>query len=188
MIQSIPAIFLDRDGTINIDYGYVYKINDFQFIEGVIDACRELKAMGFALVLSTNQSGIARKKFTELQFITLTKWMNWSLADSGVNLDGIYFCPHHPESDADKYRQLCNCRKPLPGMLLQAKNELHINMSASYMVGDTIEDMQAAQAAHVASKVLLRSGKEITTDAVAAADWVLDSLANLPAMIQKRDK
>lgn len=188
MIQSVPAIFLDRDGTINIDHGYVYKIDNFQFIEGVIDACCELKAMGFALVLVTNQSGIARKKFTEAQFITLTEWMDWSLADRGVDLDGIYFCPHHPEGREDKYRQLCDCRKPLPGMLLQAKNELHIDMAASYMVGDTIEDMQAAQAAHVATNVLLRSGKETTTAAVAAADWVLDSLADLPAVIKKRDK
>ncbi|WP_367680717.1 D-glycero-beta-D-manno-heptose 1,7-bisphosphate 7-phosphatase [Candidatus Fukatsuia anoeciicola] len=186
MNQSIPAIFLDRDGTINIDYGYVYKIDDFQFIEGVIEACRKLKAMGFALVLLTNQSGIAREKFTEAQFITLTKWMNWSLADNGVNLDGIYFCPHHPKSNADKYRQFCYCRKPSPGMLLRAKNELHINMAASYMAGDTIEDMQAAQAAHVTSKVLLRSGKKTTAAAIAAADWVLDSLANLPTMIKKR--
>ena len=95
--ESVPAIFLDRDGTINVDHGYVHEIDNFEFIDGVIDAMRELKEMGYALVLVTNQSGIARGKFTEAQFETLTEWMDWSLADRGVDLDGIYYCPHHPQ-------------------------------------------------------------------------------------------
>ena len=78
MTQPVPAIFLDRDGTINVDHGYVHEIDNFQFIDGVIDACRELKEMGFALVLVTNQSGIARGIFTEEQFLSLTEWMDWS--------------------------------------------------------------------------------------------------------------
>lgn len=90
MAKSVPAIFLDRDGTINVDHGYVHEIDNFEFIDGVIDAMRELKEMGYALVLVTNQSGIARGKFTEAQFETLTEWMDWSLADRGVDLDGIY--------------------------------------------------------------------------------------------------
>lgn len=96
MAKSVPAIFLDRDGTINVDHGYVHEIDNFEFIDGVIDAMRELKKMGFALVVVTNQSGIARGKFTEAQFETLTEWMDWSLADRDVDLDGIYYCPHHP--------------------------------------------------------------------------------------------
>lgn len=91
MAKSVPAIFLDRDGTINVDHGYVHEIDNFEFIDGVIDAMRELKKMGFALVVVTNQSGIARGKFTEAQFETLTEWMDWSLADRDVDLDGIYF-------------------------------------------------------------------------------------------------
>ena len=94
------AVFLDRDGTLNIDYGYVHKIDDFQFIEGCIDALKELKGMGYLLVLVTNQSGIARGYFSEDQFLQLTEWMDWSLADRGVDLDGIYYCPHHPEARA----------------------------------------------------------------------------------------
>ena len=89
MAKSVPAIFLDRDGTINVDHGYVHEIDNFEFIDGVIDAMRELKKMGFALVVVTNQSGIARGKFTEAQFETLTEWMDWSLADRDVDLDGI---------------------------------------------------------------------------------------------------
>nr|WP_230326836.1 MULTISPECIES: D-glycero-beta-D-manno-heptose 1,7-bisphosphate 7-phosphatase [unclassified Serratia (in: enterobacteria)] len=184
--QRVPAIFLDRDGTINIDHGYVHEIDDFQFIDGVIDACRELKSMGFALVLVTNQSGIARGKFSEEQFMRLTEWMDWSMADRDVDLDGIYFCPHHPEAVIEEYRQVCDCRKPQPGMLLQAQKELNIDLAASYMVGDKIEDMQAAAAAGVGTKVLVRTGKPVTEEGEKAADWVLNSLQELPAAIKKR--
>ena len=146
MAKSVPAIFLDRDGTINVDHGYVHEIDNFEFIDGVIDAMRELKKMGFALVVVTNQSGIARGKFTEAQFETLTEWMDWSLADRDVDLDGIYYCPHHPQGSVEEFRQVCDCRKPHPGMLLSARDYLHIDMAASYMVGDKLEDMQAAVA------------------------------------------
>lgn len=102
MAKSVPAIFLDRDGTINVDHGYVHEIDEFEFIEGVIDAMRELKTLGYALVVVTNQSGIARGKFTEAQFETLTEWMDWSLADRDVDLDGIYYCPHHPQGSVER--------------------------------------------------------------------------------------
>lgn len=185
MAQSVPAIFLDRDGTINIDHGYVYEVDRFEFIEGVIDAMKELKAMGFALVLVTNQSGIARGLFTEADFENLTEWMDWSLADRGVDLDGIYYCPHHPQGEVAAFTQVCDCRKPLPGMLLSARDFLNIDMASSYMVGDKIEDMQAGQAAGVGTKVLVRTGKPVTSEAESAADWVLNSLADLPKRIKQ---
>lgn len=119
MAISVPAIFLDRDGTINVDHGYVHEIDNFEFIDGVIDAMRQLKEMGYALVVVTNQSGIARGKFTEEQFETLTEWMDWSLADRGVDTDGIYYCPHHPQGTVEEFRQTCDCRKPHPGMLIR---------------------------------------------------------------------
>ena len=177
MAKSVPAIFLDRDGTINVDHGYVHEIDNFEFIDGVIDAMRELKKMGFALVVVTNQSGIARGKFTD-----------WSLADRDVDLDGIYYCPHHPQGSVEEFRQVCDCRKPHPGMLLSARDYLHIDMAASYMVGDKLEDMQAAAAANVGTKVLVRTGKPITPEAENAADWVLNSLADLPQAIKKQQK
>ncbi|NHB92479.1 D-glycero-beta-D-manno-heptose 1,7-bisphosphate 7-phosphatase [Photorhabdus cinerea] len=184
MTQSIPAVFLDRDGTINIDHGYVHEIDDFQFIDGVIEAMIELKKMGYALVLVTNQSGIARGIFNEEQFLQLTEWMDWSLADRGVDLDGIYYCPHHPDATGEQYKKNCDCRKPQPGMLLEAQKELSIDMAASYMIGDKLEDMQAATTAKVGTKVLVRTGKPVTNEAEQAADLVINSLVDLPKAIK----
>ncbi|WP_417607355.1 D-glycero-beta-D-manno-heptose 1,7-bisphosphate 7-phosphatase [Oceanimonas baumannii] len=158
------AIFLDRDGVINQDTGYVSHSDDFIFIDGVIDALRSLKEKGYLLVVVTNQSGIARGMFTEDDFMRLTEWMDWSLADRGVDLDGIYFCPHHPTAGNGPDTRECDCRKPAPGMLLEAAKELGINMSASYMVGDKVSDMNAAIAAGVGHPVLVRTGKEITEE------------------------
>lgn len=188
MADLLPAIFLDRDGTINADHGYVYESDNFTFIDGVIDAMRALKNMGFALVVVTNQSGIARGMYSEDDFHHLTEWMDWSLADRDVDLDGIYYCPHHPEASVEEYRQVCNCRKPQPGMLLDAQQFLKIDMARSYMVGDKLEDMQAAAAAGVANKVLVRTGKPVTAESEAAADVVLASLAELPAWIADHKK
>lgn len=186
MTQLIPAIFLDRDGTINVDHGYVHDSDHFQFIAGVIEALQKLKQMGFSLVLVTNQSGIARGLFTEQQFIRLTEWMDWSLADKGVDLDGIYYCPHHPDGVIEVFRQGCDCRKPQPGMLLSAQRHLHIDMPASYIVGDKIEDLMAGKAAGVGNKVLVRSGNPVTIEAEAVADIILNSLAELPKLLEKQ--
>ncbi|WP_439258147.1 D-glycero-beta-D-manno-heptose 1,7-bisphosphate 7-phosphatase [Lonepinella sp. BR2271] len=178
------AIFLDRDGTLNIDHGYVHQIDDFQFIEGSIEALKALKAMGYLLVVVTNQSGIARGYFSEDQFLQLTEWMDWSLADRGVDLDGIYYCPHHPEGEGE-FRQDCDCRKPKSGMLQQAIKELKIDPRRSFMVGDKIEDLQAGLGANVAYNVLVRTGKAITAQGETLADYVIDSVADLPQLIKQ---
>lgn len=170
------AVFLDRDGVINQDTGYVSCVDDFHFIDGTIEALQILKKKGYCLVVVTNQSGIARGYFTEEQFMSLTEWMDWSLADRDVDLDGIYFCPHHPTAGVGEYRQECNCRKPAPGMLLDAAKDLKIDLANSYMVGDKAGDPQAAKAAGVGHKVLVRTGKTVTEEAIALADEVQDSL------------
>ncbi|VFP84090.1 D-glycero-beta-D-manno-heptose-1,7-bisphosphate 7-phosphatase [Candidatus Erwinia haradaeae] len=180
-----PAIFVDRDGTINLDHGYVFQIDHFQFIDGIINAMQELILMGFSLVIVTNQSGIARGVFTITQFIILTTWMKKSLLEHDVHIDGVYFCPHHPMAAIKEWRQLCSCRKPKPGMLLTAKKELHIDMSASYMIGDKIEDMQAAQAAGVGKNILVRSGKVIPEEHIHSADYILNSFKDLPQYIKE---
>lgn len=177
------AVFLDRDGTLNIDYGYVHKIDDFHFIEGSIEALKKLKEMGYLLVLVTNQSGIARGYFTEQEFLQVTEWMDWSLADRGVDLDGIYYCPHHPEAKLAEFKQDCDCRKPKSGMLLQAIEELNIDPARSIMIGDKVEDLFAGQGAKIRTNILVRTGKEVTAKEEDEADYVLDSIADLPSLI-----
>ena len=171
-----PAIFLDRDGVINVDTGYVYLVDDFKFIDGVIDALLQLKQKGYLLVVVTNQSGIARGMFTEEQFMSLTEWMDWSLADRGVDLDGIYFCPHHPSEGSDQYCKSCTCRKPGPDMILDAVKHLDIDLTRSYMVGDKPSDMKAAINAGVAHKILVETGKAITEEGRALAEAIYPSL------------
>ncbi|MDF2412377.1 D-glycero-beta-D-manno-heptose 1,7-bisphosphate 7-phosphatase [Aeromonas sp. 1HA1] len=169
--MSKPAIFLDRDGVINEDTGYVSQVDDFHFLPGVIEAMQLLKKKGYLLIVVTNQSGIARDYFSEDDFMNLTEWMDWSLADRDVDLDGIYFCPHHPDHSAP-----CDCRKPEPGMLLLAQQELGIDMSRSYMVGDKPSDLKAAASAKVGHKVMVRTGKPVTDAGIALADAIYDNL------------
>ncbi|MDP8033638.1 D-glycero-beta-D-manno-heptose 1,7-bisphosphate 7-phosphatase [Pasteurella atlantica] len=173
------AIFLDRDGTLNIDYDYVHKIDDFDFIEGVIPTLRKFKEKGYLLVLVTNQSGIGRGIFTEEQFLELTQWFDWSLAEQGIDFDGIYYCPHHPEKALGEYKQECDCRKPKPGMFLQAINELNIDPAQSFIVGDKLSDILAGENAGVKTKVLVRTGHKLTEEGITKADYVLDSLVDL---------
>ncbi|MHA2940259.1 D-glycero-beta-D-manno-heptose 1,7-bisphosphate 7-phosphatase [Vibrio sp. RC27] len=175
-----PAVFLDRDGVINIDHGYVHNEDDFEFVEGVFEATQELQSRGYLLVLVTNQSGIARGKFSEDRFMSLTQWMDWNFEDNGVEFDGIYYCPHHSEAGIGEYKQDCDCRKPKPGMFLSARDFLKIDMAKSVMVGDKAEDMMAAQAAGVGTKILVRTGKPITERGTELADAVLDSIADVP--------
>ncbi|ACJ28746.1 Histidinol phosphatase domain protein [Shewanella piezotolerans WP3] len=177
------AVFLDRDGVINIDHGYVHKVDDFEYVDGVFEACLSLKKAGYLLAVVTNQSGIARGMYTEEQFHTLTEWMDWNFADKGVELDGIYYCPHHSEKGVGEYKIDCDCRKPKPGMMLTAADFLKIDLSQSVMVGDKRDDMLAAKAAGIPTRVLVRTGKSVTDEAIAAATVVLDSVAELPAYL-----
>lgn len=181
--MSKPAVFIDRDGVINVDHGYVHKRDDFEYIDGVFEATKKLKEMGYLLVLVTNQSGIARGMFTEDQFEILTEWMDWNFADNGVDFDGIYYCPHHPEATVEKYKEACDCRKPNPGMLVSAQRFLDIDMENSIMIGDKKEDMMAAQAAGVGTCILVRTGKPVTEEGEALATAVLDSVADVPKFL-----
>ncbi|MBY5948861.1 D-glycero-beta-D-manno-heptose 1,7-bisphosphate 7-phosphatase [Photobacterium rosenbergii] len=181
-----PAVFIDRDGVINIDHGYVHTTDDFEYVEGVFEACKKLKAMGYMLVLVTNQSGIARGMFTEDEFLTLTEWMDWNFVDNGVEFDGIYYCPHHPTEGKGDYLQDCKCRKPKPGMFISARDFLKIDMAGSVMIGDKADDIKAASAAEVGTKILVRTGKAITEEGEQLADAVLDSVADVPAWLAAR--
>ncbi|MBV7315121.1 D-glycero-beta-D-manno-heptose 1,7-bisphosphate 7-phosphatase [Shewanella sp. NIFS-20-20] len=175
------AIFLDRDGVINKDHGYVHQVDDFEYIDGVFESCMSLKQMGYKLVVVTNQSGIARGMYSEDQFHSLTEWMDWNFADKGVELDGIYYCPHHAEQGIGVYKVDCDCRKPKPGMLNDAAKYLSLDLSQSVMVGDKVDDMLAAKAAGVPIRILVRTGKEIVESAEATV--ILDSIADVPAYL-----
>ena len=183
MNEAKPAVFLDRDGVINQDNGYVSEVDDFKFIEGVIEACVELQKKGYLLVVITNQSGIARGYFTEKQFNTLTEWMDWSMADRGVDLDGIYYCPHHSEEGQGEFKVDCECRKPKPGMLLNAIEDLNIDIANSILVGDKVSDLQAGIAVGVKSNYLVRTGKEITAEGEQLAAAVFDDLTAVAEFI-----
>ena len=181
--MSKPAVFLDRDGVINVDRGYVHKRDDFEYIDGVFNAVKKCKDMGYLLVLVTNQSGIARGMFTEEQFETLTEWMDWNFAENDIDFDGIYYCPHHPEATVEQYKEVCDCRKPNPGMFISAQTFLDIDMENSVMIGDKKEDMMAAQAAGVGTRILVRTGKPVTEEGEALAATVLDSIADVPKFL-----
>lgn len=183
MSNAKPAIFLDRDGVINKDHGYVSQRDDFEFIEGVIEACIEFQKKGYLLVVITNQSGIARGLFSEDQFNTLTEWMDWSMADRGVDLDGIYYCPHHNEEGQGEYKIDCECRKPKPGMLMSAIEDLNIDVETSILIGDKVSDLQAGIAAGVKTNYLVRSGKKITEQGETLATAVFDDLAAIAKII-----
>ena len=150
-----PAAFLDRDGVINVDRGYVFRRGDFEFVPGVLEGARRLSELGYALVVVTNQSGIGRGLYTEDDFHGLTRWMAESFAAAGAPIAGVYFCPHHPTEASGAFRRDCECRKPAPGMLTRAAQELALDLPASVMFGDRASDLQAAAAAGVARRILL---------------------------------
>lgn len=151
----LKAVFLDRDGVINKDYGYVGTLDKFEFLPQVIPALSKLKALGWCLVLVTNQSGIARGMYTEDDFQKLTSFMQDKLKAQHAEFDGIYFCPHHPQAQVEAYRKDCECRKPKPGMFLKAAYELKIALEDSIMVGDHASDLIAAQSAGIKHLVLV---------------------------------
>lgn len=152
----MKALFLDRDGVINVDNGYVFERQNFEFIPGIFDLGRAAIRKGYKIFVITNQSGIARGKYTEQDFFLMTEWMNQEFVKEDVIISQVYFCPHHPEYSSVEDKN-CACRKPKPGLLLKASREHDLDLSQSIMVGDKMTDMQAAQAAGVRVRVLLSS-------------------------------
>jgi D-glycero-D-manno-heptose 1,7-bisphosphate phosphatase len=149
------ALFLDRDGVINIDHGYVHKPEDFEFVQGIFELVRVAKTKGYKVIVVTNQAGIGRGYYTEEQFQALTNWMcNQFELNSGC-IDAVYFCPFHPEHGVGDYRRESDCRKPAPGMLLQAQKEHDIDLQTSIFVGDKPSDIAAGQAAGVGTIIYL---------------------------------
>jgi D-glycero-D-manno-heptose 1,7-bisphosphate phosphatase len=140
-----PAVFLDRDGTINVEKEYLYKEEDFEFIPGVPEAIRALKNAGYLVVVVTNQSGVGRGYYDSDAVNILHRHIQKQLSGFDTAVDAFYICPHHPEHGVGQFLQDCDCRKGKPGMLLQAAQDYDIDLTRSYMIGDKIEDVEAGQ-------------------------------------------
>lgn len=136
------AVFLDRDGVINEDSGYVSKISDFKFINGVFEALSGFKKLGYLLIIVTNQSGISRGFYTLKDFENLNKFMLGEFEKNGIEIKKVYFCPHSPEEN-------CECRKPKAGMILAGIKEFDIDVSKSILIGDKPSDIEAANVANL---------------------------------------
>ena len=160
------ALFLDRDGVINTDHGYVHRIADVQFTDGIFGLCREAVSLGYELIVVTNQSGIGRGLYSEQDFQKVTAWMNRRFIDEGAPLLAVYHCPYHPYGSAI-YQQYAHWRKPAPGMILQAAADHGLELAESVLVGDSERDIQAAQAAGVGAAI--RFADPAITGSAAAA-------------------
>jgi D-glycero-D-manno-heptose 1,7-bisphosphate phosphatase len=177
------AAFIDRDGVINAELNYVSRPEDFYLLPGAIAGLRRLAEHGYALVVVTNQAGIAKGLFDESAYQHLTRHMTGLLQAQGVRLDAVYHCPHHPQGTVSPYAVACDCRKPAPGMLLRAAADLWLALDRSVLVGDKPSDTAAGRAAGVRWTVLVESGHALPdnshaladhrcTDLAAAANWL----------------
>jgi len=178
-----PALFLDRDGVINIDKGYVHQAAECEFVEGIFDLVKRANALGYKVIVVTNQAGIARGYYTEAQFLDFSDWMKNEFSRNQAHIDEIYFCPHHPVHGLGQYHIECDCRKPAPGMFLKAQAAFNIDMQASVMVGDNISDLKAAISAKVGHSNLFISNsidRTITEiEQVQAKKLQIESLSSL---------
>ncbi|MEA1955842.1 MAG: D-glycero-beta-D-manno-heptose 1,7-bisphosphate 7-phosphatase [Campylobacterota bacterium] len=132
------ALFLDRDGVINVEKNYLYKIEDFEFIDGIFELCRYYQDNDYKIFIVTNQSGIVRGYYNDKDFDILTSWMLKQFKHNGIKIEKVYYCPHHPDISGN-----CSCRKPNPGMLNKADEEFNIDMENSIMIGDKERDIEA---------------------------------------------
>ena len=151
------ALFLDRDGVINVDHGYVCKSDQIVFIEGIFELVKLANYAECLVIIVTNQAGIGRGFYGESDFHNLMDWMKARFADHGASVDAVYFSPYHPEHGIGSYRKQSSCRKPSPGMLLQAQTEFGIDMGSSILIGDKVTDIQAGAAAGVGTLLILNS-------------------------------
>ncbi|MHB9097455.1 MAG: D-glycero-alpha-D-manno-heptose-1,7-bisphosphate 7-phosphatase [Syntrophales bacterium] len=161
------AVFLDRDGTINEEVGYLDRLEKLRLVPGAAEAIRLINESGMKAVVVTNQSGVARGFFTEAFVDEVHSHLRKMLRKEGASLDGFYFCPHHPTEGRGRYLLSCSCRKPSPGLLLRAAEELSLEPERSYMVGDTMKDIEAASR-FGARGILVRTG--YGAEAAAALD------------------
>ena len=173
--MTIKTIFLDRDGVINKEINYLHKIEDFEFIDGVFEACQYLQSLEYKIIVITNQSGISRGLYTKNDYQIITKWMVSQFMKNNISILDTFYCPHLPDSG-------CNCRKPKPGMLLNAKNKYDIDMKKSWMIGDKETDITAAISSGITNTILVKSGHKIN-EADSRAKFIIDSIKQSSQLI-----
>ena len=166
--MPIKTIFLDRDGVINKEVNYLHKIDDFEFIDGIFKTCLYFQNLGYKIIIITNQSGISRGYYSESDYHLVTQWMLSQFVKNNIYILDIFHCPHGPNSS-------CKCRKPMPGMFLNAKTKHNIDMKNSWMIGDKEVDVTAANASGIKSTILVKSGHRID-ESNSNASFILDSI------------
>lgn len=149
------ALFLDRDGVINIDHGHVGKIEDFDFIDGIFDLCKKAQEKSYLIIIVTNQAGIAKGYYTEKEFLDLTKWMENEFKKEGIHITKTYYCPYHIDAKIAKYKKDSEDRKPNPGMLLKAIDKFNIDPKESIMIGNKESDIEAGKRSNIKNNILL---------------------------------
>ncbi len=154
-----PAVFLDKDGTVVVNVPYNVNPDLIEFMPGVPEALRQLRAAGFELIMISNQAGIALGYFNEAELMVAVQRLNELLLEADVHLAGFYYCPHHPSGCVPGYTQRCDCRKPSPGLLEKAAAELHIDMASSWFFGDILDDVEAGNRARCRT-ILIDTGTE----------------------------
>jgi len=138
------ALFIDRDGVINVDKVHLFKAEDFEFIDGIFDLCRGYSVAGYLIIVITNQAGIAKGIFTETDFLKLTDWMIKQFQDAWIHISKVYYCPHHPD-----FTGPCKCRKPEPGMIQNAVKEFDLDIKECALIGDMETDLEAGRRAGI---------------------------------------
>ena len=153
-MKKSKALFLDRDGVINHNFGYVHKTNDFKFIDGIFDLVKAAVDKEYLIIIVTNQAGIGRGLYTEVDFQNLMKWVKIKFKENGSHIDDIFFSPFHPTFGIGDYKKDSYLRKPSPGMLLEAKKKHKINLQTSILIGDKKSDIEAGKSAGIQTNIL----------------------------------
>jgi D-glycero-D-manno-heptose 1,7-bisphosphate phosphatase len=186
-VNGRPALFLDRDGVINVDHGYVSKRENFDFVPGIFDVCRAARRLGHAIFVVTNQAGIGRGYYSEEDFHTLTKWMCNVFESQDATIDKVYFCPTHPQHGVGHYKVESDLRKPGPGMILQARREFGIALGRSMLIGDNLSDIAAGRAAGVACNCLLVSRPGDGDEPAVPCTRIVRLVDAIPLLAELRD-
>ena len=181
----MKVAFLDRDGVINKEINYLHKINDFQYADNAVKGMRRLQDLGYKIIIVTNQAGIAKGIFSEVDYHDLTKWYLSDLKNKGIDIIDVFYCPHHPNGEVDGYAVSCQCRKPCPGMILDAIKKYRIDAKCSLVIGDKLSDVEAGKRAGLSLLYLVRTG-HILPDSIPEQIVVSNNILDVTKKLRHR--